>query len=664
MRVTALALIVLVGCAGDTGEIGDVGVTPDVSEPALTNGARVLARAEVRGDLSGPRLQVIDADRAGDRIAVLVADGVPGYVRGNTLYSSEDAGATFSARELPDTTTEPFDGVVVTAERVVVLQPTSTSQVAAFEVGADGGLGVAEPIGAAPVYASGSVVTSAVVLSGKLEHVRYDVTDGSRTTRSIPLPAGNCEWRFAPIVLEDGSAGLQRFCYTTDERCVDTVRGEVHERTCVPLARWPIPQRLRQVQASVASGLWMLFYRDGHTFALPAVGGTGHDLGAGRPGGVTPGGVHRAFGDLLSLQAGLGASGGPRFVHLAADGTTHDYGFAASPCVDPTACQSTLVRVIASNAIGSEGFALWVVRVGDHDLLIGGDVVAGPGLAISEGGQPEVRAPRETVISQTPLELACARAISCFPGAFTLPDCVEVFLEASGAEPTTDAPLARFVAAAELGCEAFQEAAPSLFPPYEAVPGCASACVGDAAINCFLPTTPPGVVDCAREGSECRVTDQGYAACGDAALSTCGTCDGARAVTCAEGDAVFVADCGALGLGCGIPTELGRPVCTPGEAPLGWSCADGVATRAASNGLVMEREVCARIDLGCVGGRCAAGLRDEATCSDTATSSCEGDRLLWCARGERRVVDCPALGYTSCAVVSQYGHHDRARCVP
>ncbi|MBK8996260.1 MAG: hypothetical protein IPM35_11010 [Myxococcales bacterium] len=176
-------------------------------------------------------------------------------------------------------------------------------------------------------------------------------------------------------------------------------------------------------------------------------------------------------------------------------------------------------------------------------------------------------------------------------------------------------------------------------------------------------------LDCAKRNMQCS-SSEGCIPCHPGPACNKDTedrCDGQVPVNCRDGHETPMADCGLLGLGCGID-EYGSARCAGkngqcaankgGEASIeaGVSCSGTKLTACVNDGLFEIDCGDVALGFGCqtLGQASFCGLAAECDPS-LADPSCDGDALVMCNAGKLEKVDCASLGFAGCDAA-------RARC--
>jgi hypothetical protein len=266
---------------------------------------------------------------------------------------------------------------------------------------------------------------------------------------------------------------------------------------------------------------------------------------------------------------------------------------------------------------------------------------------------------------------ACVLGTSCspFPPSFSVSDCIDNALPASGVLPDCAVGAQNCAEMnACLGVGFYADACPAL--------DFRLRCVGTKVLYCRFVRY---YRDCAKSGATCTeyrsMMDGEIDAADCTVASVCSTssdvyvCDGTKRVRCQQGLA-FGEDCAARGMTC-VAGAAGA-VCAKRPA----SCDQPGASScdAAGNGSYCDddgrafRFDCARQGLKCrqvpdrdLGVECA-----DTTCSiDDASKcfeECDGPLAHLCLGGQRFSVDCHAYGLQRCILDTSPGAGDRARC--
>lgn len=598
--------------------------------------------------------QLRDAVRVGDHVAVLDA-----FV----VYLSHDGGRTWAPRHSG------------TRLRAVQLDEAGTP----FVLAEDGSVrvlgedGIGEPLGS--IAGAEDRVEIHGDASGMIARVgrawsRFDFA--TRTVRTAAIDGSvwtSCEWRLSSY---DGTT-FGAICWRRDEVChVSWSPDDGTSIDCTDRASWPASAYTAYATLAGPDGAWLLLGEAGRVSMRRVLGpplslGPAIDLGPGVLGPFPGSGNGHTFPGLTSFS---GASGTLRMVELAADGP-RVIDPPAIPCEVATDCptldpsRGTLVALLPPS--GGRYLGIHTVYV---DSMIGDVLVA----RIAEDGAPVGRSfeeplpgtvdrgipPDEAPGDESPLELQCVRAVSCFPHV-GVEGCVDFWIEGRGdAEAGLDARFDAFLAATD--CASIGAAFPELAAARDG--SCAPGCLGDRIVLA-CGAGLHRMVDCAAYGRTCEVGATGAICAGSAA--SCG-CEGDVAHLCEGGVPYLARDCAAEGGTC--RTAAGETACVrpaptvclggaPGAVCRGWGAAlcdyDGTSLRA-------ER-VCSRANLPCgptLLGQCGSEATEARTCRTGAAASCDGDVLLYCVGAQQRFVDCAALG-GSCESTAIAGVTD-ARC--
>jgi len=164
-------------------------------------------------------------------------------------------------------------------------------------------------------------------------------------------------------------------------------------------------------------------------------------------------------------------------------------------------------------------------------------------------------------------------------------------------------------------------------------------------------------VDCASYGASCVNVASNYGCCKrSSCASTSATCiTETLGRGCESGLVAFDFDCAASGRICSAGECVGPgPPCLPGQRT---ACISKSVARYCSGGREAIYD-CARMPghQACAVGANPGALPCKPEGSECTASwdSCQGDQLVTCVNGFRRLVDCKALGLTGCRVTSPY----------
>ena len=493
--------------------------------------------------------------------------------------------------------------------------------------------------------------------------------------------------------------------------------------TCIPRGYWPPYGPESVLRARNGGGVQDIYTKLGHTFAASLAPGAPppviqSHLALQQVSSPVPLAVDRErLGGLLPLLSGTGPLDA-RLVKWDGDGATamEMTSIAKTPCADDARCFTAADSNALLFAYGSLVAAL---------PLDGGDWLAlhqvrddlnRPNRTLSSGAWDYLVARRETPVAEPitdappdeppnplpgfpgsvaasdALEATCARLVACFPtllypagGRLDLRACITSWLQIGTGDPAADTAYQRFVSTPPGDCAAFHDTWAQVLGPTTS--GC--GCHGDVAIIC-LGGSPGGVFDCRPRGLACILDSLGRATCAApfTTTPTCNTCDSAgRATRCLDSNTppppmpayVMQTDCSALGLVCRATTNAAGPIClvaTPscnGKPLNSFSCDGSIAYACTGSptALLTDRRDCSRADQYCVmGSGCVSQASLPPPCPIPG-EQCQGPYLAYClggsdtatGRGPVRRIDCTALGYSRCAMLSDTVE-PHAACMP
>lgn len=148
---------------------------------------------------------------------------------------------------------------------------------------------------------------------------------------------------------------------------------------------------------------------------------------------------------------------------------------------------------------------------------------------------------------------------------------------------------------------------------------------------------------CVNDAADCAAVDRCYGGGERCDIDFVARCDGATAISCDTiGDRTYALDCGAAGLSCGIKAGAGfgfEAHCTPGSCDAGFSpSCDGARALTCADGVI------AIDDCGARGLSCSGGAQPECVGSGScaAAPSCDGNVAVTCVNGMRQRMDCGA----------------------
>lgn len=147
---------------------------------------------------------------------------------------------------------------------------------------------------------------------------------------------------------------------------------------------------------------------------------------------------------------------------------------------------------------------------------------------------------------------------------------------------------------------------------------------------------------CVNEAGDCAAVDRCYGGGERCGIDFAARCDGATAVACDTiGDRSFTLDCSAAGLSCGVKASAGfDATCTPGGCDAGFAprC-DGARALSCADGVIAIDD-CGAQGLTCTGGaqpRCVGGGGE---CAQGP--ACDGNVAVTCIGGRTQRKDCGA----------------------
>lgn len=373
--------------------------------------------------------------------------------------------------------------------------------------------------------------------------------------------------------------------------------------------------------------------------------------------------LRERYGPLVRLRQ---PDGTDRFVDLLADGTVQERRFPPSPCRNDCGADIAWITPLG----GDEWRVFYTVSdlsAAHAPLIVVRDVTVPPS-APGESPDDPTTSPLPGYPNAVPaggLERACLAMSSCHATLRT-DACVLVWSGVHG--PSAE----RFVAAADQGCAALDEAwrAPALLgqpcPPLD------DWCVGDVMVTRCSGGTIGSITqveDCAILGTTCSSEGMGSAraACTDGSVPpdelACDSCTAAgNAVQCVIAGGQWyprVEDCALRGGHC---ARVPSAVCVDdGVCASDGATCEGDTMVACANGTRTETycpdwgDTCHLGEGGRVLG-CDAATEIECT-TQTFRMACVGTVAAWCnAARSVHWVDCRALGFSGCEDVGGMPH--------